>query len=256
MSGMPEQYPPRPPAWQGRDLRPIAIGAAAGLLVLVVGGIALAASQPGAPITAQQPPQADHGGPGGNGGEHGPGGNRGPGSQVPPRIEHRFPNGGPGPGRLPLGAAIGPEITISAISGSDITLQTASGWTRTITVTDATTILRAGQKIAVTDLKVGDAVRLMEARNEDGSTTISQIDVVLPRVLGRVTATAADSITVQRADGTSMTIHVDASTTYDVRGVTNATLADIKVGMTLVAQGSQNADGSLQALSVKAAALR
>jgi hypothetical protein len=71
-----------------------------------------------------------------------------------------------------------------------------------------------------------------------------------------VTATATDSITVQRADGTSMTIHVDASTTYQVRGVTNATLADIKVGMAVVAQGSQNADGSLQALTVKAAALR
>jgi hypothetical protein len=245
MSGTPEQYPPRPPAWQGRDLRPIAIGAAAGLLVLVVGGIALAASQPGAPITAQQPPQAGHGGPGGKGG---------PGDQIPPRIERRSPDRGIGPERVPLG--IGPQITISAVSGNDITLQTASGWTRMITVTDTTTILRAGQKIAVTDLKVGDTVRLMEARNQDGSTTVTQIEVVLPRVLGRVTATATDSITVQRADGTSMTIHVDASTTYEVRGVTNATLADIKVGMAVLARGSQNADGSLQALSVKAAALR
>jgi hypothetical protein len=47
-----------------------------------------------------------------------------------------------------------------------------------------------------------------------------------------------------------MTIHVGATTTYLVRGVENATLADISVGMVVLAQGTQSADGTLEALAV------
>ena len=229
-------------------MRPVAIGAAAGILVLLVGGIALAATQGGVPTTAQPPPQTDRRGPDGGQGGQGP---------IRERIRDRLQDrrNGPGAPLPPIGQAR-PNITISAISGSDVTLQSAAGWTRTITLGDTTTIQRAGQKIAVADLKVGDAVRIRETRNPDGSTTVTELDVVLPTVLGRVTATAADSITLQRADGTTMSVHVGASTTYQVRGVTSATLADIKVGMVVLAEGSQNADGSLEAVSVKAAGLR
>lgn len=246
MSGMPDQPPPRSTSWRGRDLRPVAIGAAAGLLVLLIGGIALAASQLGTPTIAQPGPQTDRGPANGKGGP----------APIPDRIRDRFPERGFAQRPVfPFGVEAAPRITVTAISGSDVTLQSASGWTRTVSVTDATTIERAGQKIAVADLKVGDAVRIRETRSADGSTTVTDIDVVLPRVLGRVTATASDSLTLQRADGTTMTVHVSASTTYQVRGVTTATLADISVGMIVVAEGPQNADGSLEALSVKAASL-
>ena len=53
-----------------------------------------------------------------------------------------------------------------------------------------------------------------------------------------------------------MTIHVGSDTKYQVRGVQNATLADISVGMLIVAQGTQNTDGSLQAVAIDAAARR
>jgi len=142
------------------------------------------------------------------------------------------------------------EITITAISGSDLSLKTADGWTRTITVTADTTITRAGTDITVADLKVGDEIRFAQTRNADGTYTVTKIQLVIPSVAGQVTAVDGSTITVKRFDGTTQTIHVDASTTYTVAGVTSPTLADIKVGAFIVAQGTQRADGSLDAEAV------
>ena len=113
------------------------------------------------------------------------------------------------------------EITITAISGSDLSLKTADGWTRTITVTADTTITRAGTTITVADLKVGDEIRFAQTRNADGTYTVTKIQLVIPSVAGQVTAVDGSTITVKRFDGTTQTIHVDASTTYTVAGVTS-----------------------------------
>ena len=67
---------------------------------------------------------------------------------------------------------------------------------------------------------------------------------------GQVTAVDGSTITVKRFDGTTQTIHVDASTTYTVAGVTTPTLSDIRAGAFIVAQGTQRADGSLDAEAV------
>jgi Domain of unknown function (DUF5666) len=150
-----------------------------------------------------------------------------------------------GPGRLEgLGRG---AITITSISGSSISLETVDGWTRTIAVTSTTTITKGGQTIAVGDLAVGDSIRFSQTRNADGSFTVDAIHVVLPSVAGTVTAKTATSITVQTRDGASATIHVDGDTKYEVAGVTDADLGDVAVGMRIVAAGSRNADGSLDA---------
>jgi hypothetical protein len=158
-----------------------------------------------------------------------------------------FGFGGFGFGRGGLGFG---AITITAIDGSDLTLKTADGWTRTITVTADTTITRAGTAITLADLKVGDEIRFAQTRNADGTYTVTKIQQVIPSVAGQVTAVDGSTITVKRLDGTTETIHVDASTTYTVAGVTTPTLADIKVGAFIVAQGTQRADGSLDAEAV------
>ncbi len=163
-----------------------------------------------------------------------------------------FPFGGFGAfgfGRGGPGFGFG-DITITAINGSDLTLKTDDGWTRTITVTADTTITRAGTAIQVTDLKVGDEIRFAQTKNDDGTYTVTKIELVLPSVAGQVTAIDGSTITVKRFDGTTQTIHVDASTTYTVAGVTSPTLSDIKVGAFIVAQGTQRADGSLDAEAV------
>jgi hypothetical protein len=144
------------------------------------------------------------------------------------------------------------DITISAIDGSKLSLKTDDGWTRTISVGTSTTISKAGQPIEVGDLKVGDQIVFGETKASDGSYTITAIRVVLPVVGGQVTAVGTDSITVDQRDGTSATIHVSASTTYDVNGNTSAKLSDVTVGSFLVAEGAQRSDGSLDASAVHA----
>jgi len=150
-------------------------------------------------------------------------------------------HGGPGMG----------GITVSAISGSNISLKTADGWTRTITVDSGTVYTKGGATISLGDLKVGDHIGFRETRETDGSFTIDSVAVILPHAGGEVTAVDGSTITVKDRDGTSVTIKVTGSTTYDVAGAT-AKLADIKVGMFLVAEGTQNSDGSLTATTVRA----
>gem|GEM_PF-2249565 len=158
-----------------------------------------------------------------------------------------FGGGGPGDHGGPgMGGA-----TITAISGSSISLATADGWKRTMTVDSGTTYSKGGATIALGDLKVGDEIGFRETKASDGSFTIDSVAVILPHAGGVVTAISDSTITVKDRDGSSVTIKVTGSTTYDVAGAT-AKLSDIKVGMFLDAEGTQNSDGSLTATMVRA----
>jgi hypothetical protein len=142
-------------------------------------------------------------------------------------------------------------ITITAISGSSISLETEDGWTRTIAVDDGTTYSKAGADIALGDLAVGDTIGFRQTLEDDGTWTIDSIVMVLPHVGGEVTAVDASTITVERRDGTTATINVDGATTFQVNG-DDAALADVEVGMFLVAEGTENADETLDAVRVMA----
>ncbi|HEX2626844.1 MAG TPA: DUF5666 domain-containing protein [Candidatus Limnocylindrales bacterium] len=157
---------------------------------------------------------------------------------------------GRGPGGREFGRGMG-GITITAISGNSISLATGDGWTRTITVDDGTTYSKSGATITLGDLKVGDEVGFRETKETNGTFTIDAIVVVLPHAGGQVTAIDGSKITVTQRDGTSATINVTGTTTYTVNG-NGASLADVKVGMFLVAEGTKNDDGSLAATNVHA----
>ena len=157
------------------------------------------------------------------------------------------PGGMGGPG---FGHGLG-GITISAISGNSISLATEDGWTRTITVDSGTTYSKSGATIALSDLAVGDQVGFRQTREADGSFTIDSIVVVLPHLGGEITTIDGSTITVTQRDGTAATIKVDGDTTYTVNG-NGAALADVKVGMFLVAEGTLNDDGSLAPANVHA----
>jgi hypothetical protein len=142
------------------------------------------------------------------------------------------------------------DITITSINGSDVSLKTEDGWTRTIAVTSGTTITKGGQTTAVSDLAVGDEVRIAEQRNDDGTYTVTQIHVVQPTIGGRVTAIDGSTITVTVPGGTTSKIHVSADTKISVDGTTGAKVSDIKVNSFVIAQGTQRSDGSLDASTV------
>ena len=143
-------------------------------------------------------------------------------------------------------------ITISAISGSNVSLKTVDGWTRTIAIASDTALTRGAATITLSDLKVGDEVRFAQTRETDGSFTITKLAVVLPHAGGTVTGVSSTSITVTQRDGSTATIKVSSSTTYEVSGTAGKVLADVKVGMLVGAVGTLNTDGSLTATAVRA----
>ena len=150
--------------------------------------------------------------------------------------------------------ALGPGgfrgVTISAINGSDISLKTVDGWTRTISVESTTTITKGGATITVGDLAVGDEIRFAQKKAADGSYDVTAIVVVLPTVVGEVTAVDGDTIKVTQPGGTTATIHVDSHTTYRIDGATGS-LSGVKVGSFIVAEGTQRTDGSLDAAAIR-----
>jgi hypothetical protein len=216
----------------GRPSTPVRIGIVAGTALLVVLGAAVAMGASPAPTT-------------------GPGASASPGASAVPGTNGADKDGDRGFGMRggDLGSGFH-DITISSISGSSLSLKTADGWTRTITPTSATTITKAGATITVSDLEVGDQIAFSQTRQTDGTYTIDAIRVILPSVGGQVSAVSSNTITVTQGDGTSATIHVDSATTYQVEGVTTATLSDIKAGNFVVAQGTLRTDGSLDASMV------
>lgn len=218
----------RPP---GRSL-PVRVGMVAGAAILVVVGAVAA-------MGASPTPSSNTTNPGASAA---PGTGAAPGAnQTGPRFGKRGDFFGRGGFR---------DITIKAIDGSNLSLATDDGWTRTITVTSTTTITKGGATIAIGDLAVGDQIRFRQTKGADGTYTITTIHVVLPAIAGRVTAIDGNNISVTQRDGTTATIHVNSATTYLVRGVTTATLSDIKVGAIIVAEGTLRTDGSLDAARV------
>lgn len=192
-----------------------------------------------------------------------PAGSPAPALRAPSSGISGFGRGMTGPliGGFAFGGAFGGVgtkggVTVASIDGSSLSLKTADGWTRTITITGTTKITRGGQVITLSELKVGDTIGFKESKASNGSFAIDAINVILPRVFGQVTATTASTITVKQFDGTSATIHVGNSTTFRLFGVTKATIASLKAGMTISAEGTKNADGSLNATSVAGGQVR
>ena len=201
------------------------------------------------PIAAASPSARPDKGRNGNGFGHGGFGGFGPSTGgFGPFAGGRDPGGSPGRG---FG-----RVTIAAIDGSKLSLTTGDGWTRTITITSATTITRGGAAATAADLHVGDAIRFRQHRNADGSFTIDAVDIVLPEVVGTITGTTSDSITITTRDGTSLTVHLGSATRIAVRGVGSATAKDLKAGQVVLVVGSKRADGSIDATGVLAGKLR
>jgi hypothetical protein len=72
------------------------------------------------------------------------------------------------------------------------------------------------------------------------------------RAVGTVTSKSADSITITKRNGSTVTVHVDGDTKYLVAGVENADLDDVAVDMAIGVSGRERADGSIDADAVAA----
>jgi hypothetical protein len=147
------------------------------------------------------------------------------------------------------------DVSITQIDGSKLSLQTSDGWTRTIDAAGAT-VTKAGQTIAVGDLKIGDKISFRETRQSDGTYKIVSIQVVLPTVSGTVSSKTSTTIVIKTVAGKTTTVNVTSATKYTVQGVKSPTLANVAVGDRIVAGGVLNSDGTLTAATVQAGAVR
>jgi hypothetical protein len=233
--------------------RPTRIGGPGTLRILVVGAASIALAISAAVALASSAPPA---GTGSNASAVGPGPADADGFIGLAAALGQDGGGAPGDPSAPGPRGGGPgfhQITIAAKDGSTLSLKTDDGWTRTISVDSGTTYSRSGDSIALGDLKVGDQVGFRQTLEDDGTWTIDSVVVILPHVGGEVTKVDGTTITVTQRDGTTATIKVSGQTDYAVNGDDSAALADVKVGMFLVAEGTKNSDGSLTATEVRAA---
>ncbi len=140
--------------------------------------------------------------------------------------------------------------TVKSVAGSILTITQRDGSARPITLTSSTTYQLGGQPATVDALTTGAQVHIDGTIASDGTFTATSIRIQPAIAAGTVTATTATSITVKDQAGTSIVIDVNASTKYGRRGAAAASLADVKVGSFVVAQGRRNADGSIAASQV------
>ena len=135
-------------------------------------------------------------------------------------------------------------------SGFKVTTRDGSVWTVTV---NGSTVYTFGQATgSLSDVKDGQPVVVAGTVPADNQMTASSVRVAGDRVVGKVTAKTADTITIQTRDGKSVTVHVTADTTYRVAGVDNATLKDVAVDMAVGISGRSRSDGSIDAAAVVA----
>jgi len=135
-------------------------------------------------------------------------------------------------------------------SGFKVTARDGSVWT--ITVDGSTEYHFGTGDGSLSDVKAGEGVRVLGEANGDNALTALSVQVAGDHAVGTVTAKTADTITLKVRDGSSVTIHVDADTTYRVPGNDAAALSDITVDMVVGVDGRARADGSIDAATVGA----
>ncbi len=167
------------------------------------------------------------------------------------------PDGGDGMGRA-FGRGNGVRGTVTAAGASSFTIRTDEGDTYQVLYSPNTRLVKDRQPIAAADVHVGDMLMaggLVDAKAKTvGAVIVVDIDAKEVRnaraafgktwVVGKVTAIHELKITIERAgDKQSQIVAVDENTSFRKRRE-DVTLADVKVGDMISAQGALH-DGHL-----------
>ena len=146
--------------------------------------------------------------------------------------------------------------TVKSASDSSVTLTQRDGTQKVVQLTGSTTYKVAGAASSKASLTVGAEVDAEGTTAADGTFTATLVNIHPAQAGGTVTAKTATSITVKTRDGSSLTINVSSTTTYQVAGATTATLSDIAVDAIVMAEGTRNGDGTFSATVVRTFPIR
>lgn len=153
-------------------------------------------------------------------------------------------------------AVVVPSVrgVVSEVSASGFKVTTRDGSVWTVAVNGSTTYQYGTGAGTLADATNGTNALVQGTTTGDNALTALTVRVAADRAVGTVTAKTADTITVQKRDGSSVTIHVDADTTYRVAGAEGDpdTLADVPVDMGIGVSGRARADGSIDADAIVA----
>jgi hypothetical protein len=170
------------------------------------------------------------------------------------------PDGGDGMGRA-FGRGNGVRGTVTAAAPGNFTVKTEEGDTYKVLYSENTRFMKDRQPIEATEIHVGDMLMaggMVDAKAKTvGAVVLFDIDAAQVRnaregfgktwVAGKVTAIHELNITIERAnDKQTQVIAVDENTSFRKRRE-DVTLADIKVGDFITAQGAVKANTFLAA---------
>ena len=137
-------------------------------------------------------------------------------------------------------AVVVPSVsgTVSELTDSGFKVTTRDGSVWTIT-TDGSTAYSYGAADGTRgDLENGAIVLVQGESTGDNALRGLGVRVAAERVIGTVSAKSADTITVTKRDGSTVTVHVSGETEYRVAGAgDDADLADVAVDMGIAVQG-------------------
>jgi hypothetical protein len=155
-------------------------------------------------------------------------------------------------------AVVVPTIrgTVSAVTSSGFKVTTRDGSVWTVSVNGSTKYSFGQGDGSLADVKDGTVVGVSGETTGDNAMTALGVRVAADHAVGTVTAKTADSITIKRRDGSSVTIHVSTDTTFRVAGKNDAKIADVAVDMAIGVSGRARADGSIDADAIVAGNLR
>jgi hypothetical protein len=151
-------------------------------------------------------------------------------------------------------AVVVPSVrgTVSDVSSSGFKLTGRDGAVWTITVNGSTVYQYGTGTGSLADVTNGTKAVVLGTSTGDNALTATTVRVGAQRAVGTVKAKTADTITITKRDGSTVTVHVDADTTYRVAGAENADLGDVAVDMAIGVSGRERADGSIDADAVAA----
>jgi hypothetical protein len=105
---------------------------------------------------------------------------------------------------------------VTAVNNNAITITVARGFARTIDVSSTTTYTEGGAPATLNDVIVGLRINATGTVSTD-QTVLDATSVSIPvpsHIVGTVTAASAASLTVQQANGASITLAINANTTF------------------------------------------
>ncbi len=144
----------------------------------------------------------------------------------------------------------GGGLVVTGVNGTTITATGRRNGTVTVQVTATTVYTEAGASASLSDVTSGEtiAVRSANADRMATTTTITAtgITIVLPHVVGVVSAVNGSTLTLTGFNGATQTVTVTPATRYEKAGQ-SATVSDISAGTAIAAEGVRGTDGSIAA---------